>query len=274
MRAAVVGHLEWVEFVRVPALPRVGEIAHAVDWWEEPAGGGPAAAEQLRKLGAQTLFFTALGDDELGHRSVDELSARGLEVHAVFRNEPTRRAVCHVDTHGERTITVMGDRLAASSNDALPWELLADIDAVYFTAGNGGALREARRAKVLTATARVLEVLRAAPVRLDAVVGSAADIGERFAVTDLMVEPRLAVWTDGERGGRFSAGTDEGTYVAVPAARVVDRYGAGDAFAAGLTYGLGTGLTAAEALDLGARCGAATICGRGPYEGQLEQSDV
>jgi ribokinase len=47
-----------------------------------------------------------------------------------------------------------------------------------------------------------------------------------------------------------------------------DTYGAGDSFAAGLTYGLGVG-PAEDALRLGARCGAAAITGRGPYEGQL-----
>ena len=40
MRLAVVGHVEWVEFARVETVPRPGEIAHAHETWEEPAGGG------------------------------------------------------------------------------------------------------------------------------------------------------------------------------------------------------------------------------------------
>ena len=31
MRVAVVGHVEWVEFVRVENVPRAGEIVHALD---------------------------------------------------------------------------------------------------------------------------------------------------------------------------------------------------------------------------------------------------
>lgn len=248
---------------------------HATEWWEEPAGGGPGAAEQLRKLGARTAFFTALGDDELGHRSVEALTGRGLEVHAVFRDHPTRRAICQVDSEGERTITVLGERLAAKADDALPWDLLSETDAVYFTAGDRGVLREARRAKVLVATARALDVLRAAPVELDALVGSAVDPGETFSETDLTIAPRLSVWTDGGRGGHFIEGTEKGAYEAVPPpGPIVDRYGAGDAFAAGLTYGLGAGLSTPEALTLAARCGAATVTGRGPYEGQLERSGL
>src|SRR5918911_3172971 len=61
MRVAVVGHVEWVEFVRVATMPVVGEIVHAEDWWEEPGGGGAGAAVQLRKLAGRGAFYTALG---------------------------------------------------------------------------------------------------------------------------------------------------------------------------------------------------------------------
>ena len=50
---------------------------------------------------------------------------------------------------------------------------------------------------------------------------------------------------------------------------VEDAYGCGDCFAAGLTYALGAGRPMEEAVALGARCGAAVLSGRGPYEGQL-----
>ena len=275
MRAAVVGHVEWVHFLRVPALPGPGDITHASDWWDEPAGGGPAAAVQLSKLGAETAFFTALGDDELGRRAARDLTERGLEVHVAFRSEPTRRAVCHIDAVGERTITVMGERLAPRGSDDLPWDLLDDVDAVYFTAGDARALRHARRARVLTATARALDVLRQEPVELDALVGSLVDPGETFSPDDLSPKPSLSVWTDGERGGRYLTADGAGTYDAVAAqCEVVDRYGAGDSFAAGLTFGLGVRMSAGDALHLGARCGAATVCGRGPYETQLEESPL
>ena len=143
MKAVVIGHLEWVEFVRVARVPGAGEIVHAEEWWAEPAGGGPVAAVQLHRLGADTTFFTALGDDELGHRAVSELTDLGLRTHAVWRAEPTRRAVTHVDSMGERTITVLGNRLAPSASDDLPWDELRAADCVYFTAGDGGALRVA-----------------------------------------------------------------------------------------------------------------------------------
>ena len=50
MRVAVVGHIEWVEFVRVGSVPLSGQIVHALETWEEPAGGGAVAAVQLARL--------------------------------------------------------------------------------------------------------------------------------------------------------------------------------------------------------------------------------
>ena len=64
MRLAVVGHVEWVEFVPVDRVPLAGEIVHSDRPWAEPAGGGAVAAVQLAKLAGSASFFTALGDDE------------------------------------------------------------------------------------------------------------------------------------------------------------------------------------------------------------------
>jgi ribokinase len=54
----------------------------------------------------------------------------------------------------------------------------------------------------------------------------------------------------------------------------VDAYGCGDSFAAGFTYGLGAGMSLEDALQLGARCGAACLAGRGPYTAQLTAADL
>ena len=66
MKVAVVGHVEWVEFARVPRVPEAGEIIHAQEVWAEPAGGGAVAAVQLARLGGACTFYTALGYAKLG----------------------------------------------------------------------------------------------------------------------------------------------------------------------------------------------------------------
>ena len=102
-------------------------------------------------------------------------------MHAVWREEPQRRGFVHVDRAAERTITVIGDRLGPRGEDDLPWELLDEADAVYFTAGDAAAAREARRARTMVATPRGLETLVESGVELDALVASGKDEGERYA---------------------------------------------------------------------------------------------
>lgn len=276
MRVAVVGHVEWIEFARVPRVPEPGAIVHASEAWEDPGGGGAVAAVQLAKLAGGAVFFTALGNDALGHRAFAELTALGLRVEAVWRDEPQRRGFVHVDARGERTITVIGERLGPSGSDALPWADLEGADAVYFTAGDTGALVHARSARRLVATARHLVPIAQAGVQVDVLVASAADAGERYERGQLDPEPRAVVRTAGKQGGTWEdAGGGAGSWEATPLpGPISDAYGCGDSFAAGLTYGLGAALALPAALALGARCGAANFTGRGPYAGQLTAADL
>jgi ribokinase len=271
VKVAVVGHVEFATFARVERVPEPGEIVHASEWWEEPAGGGSVAAVQLAKLAGNCTFFTALADDEAGRRSHGELSAMGLAVEAAPRDGRQRRVFTYLDRDGERTITTLGDRLGPHGEDPLPWGELADTGAVYFTAGDLGALGHARRARVVVATVRELRHLATAGIRLDAVIGSARDAGEPYPAGAIVPPPGLVVRTEGTDGGTWE--TDDGRSGRYAPAelpgRVVDMYGAGDSFAAGLTFALGRGQDPEDALRLAARCGAACATGRGPYESQL-----
>lgn len=273
MRTAVVGHLEWIEFARVGRMPVAGEIVHALEGWDDVGGGGAAAAVQLVKLTGDTLFFTAVGDDHLGGRAIDKLESHGLRVCAASRSEPTRTAFTHIDQQGERTITVLGNRLGPKGADALPWLTLDSVRATYFTAGDAPALAHARRSEILVATSRVLGVLEGSDVRLDALVGSSSDPSEAYRAGTLDPPPRLVVMTSGASGGRFwvEGGTEQAFDAVAPPTPIVDRYGAGDSFAAGLTYALGASAPPADAVAFAARCGAAALTGRGPFEGQLRQ---
>lgn len=270
MRVAVVGHVEWIELALVDHVPKPGEIVHARGTWQEPAGGAVAAV-QLARLAGECLFITALGDDELGRRSKRRLERLGVRVEAAWRPEPQRRAFVHVDTRGERTITVIGERMGPVETDDLPWAELEGADGVYFTAGDPGAVRRARAARTLVATARARAALSKAGVELDMLVASAKDTGERYRPGDIEPSPRLVARTDAAAGGSLE--TPDGEVLRWEAAPLpgpaVDTYGAGDCFAAGLTYGLADRRSPADALALGARCGAACVTGRGPYEVQL-----
>src|SRR3954468_2223572 len=275
MRTAVVGHVEWVECVLVDRVPRAGEIAHVSESFFVPAGGGSVAAVQLARLAGECTFYTAVGDDELGRRAIDELSKMGVRVEAAIRRDKsTRRGFAFLDDGGERTITVIGERLGPSGDDDLPWGELAEVGGVYFVAGDAAALRAARAARAVVSTARICDMLAHARVQLDAVVASSADVAERYRPFD--PPPRFVAITAGARGGEWTGGEGRtGTWKAAPLpGPAVDASGAGDSFAAGLAYALGAGRDIDAALELAARCGATCMTGRGPYGRQLSAFEL
>ena len=262
MRVGVVGHVEWIEFVSVERIPEPGDIVLADEWWGEAAGGGGGAAVELARLAGSSTLFTALGDEELGRRSAGGLESLGVSVEAAWRlNEPQRRGFCYLDADGERTITILGDKLRPQRAEPLPWETLGSFDGVYFTGGDAEALRAARAARVLVATARELPTLREAGVELDALVASASDPAERYEDGDLDPPPRLVAFTEGKHGGRLVPG---GRWEAAPLpGPKADVYGAGDCFAAGLTFALAQGLEPPEAAAFAARRSAEAMTRRG-----------
>jgi ribokinase len=90
MRVAIVGHVEWAEFVRVARLPSPGEIVHAREAWEGAGGGGAVAAVQLVRLAGEGVFLSALGDDPLAARGRRSGSGRVACRAAAARLRPCR----------------------------------------------------------------------------------------------------------------------------------------------------------------------------------------
>ncbi len=262
MKLAVVGHVEWIEFVRVEAVPRPGEIVTAQETWEEPAGGGGVAAVELARLAGESSLYCILGGDELGDRSRTTLEQASVRIRAPEPEGLQRRGFCYVDETGERTITVIGEKPRPRGGEGeLPWEELSGFDGVYFTAGDAEAVRQARRARVLVATARELPTLHAAGVEIDALVASGDDPAERYVAGDLDPPPKVVVSTAGALGGWAQPG---GPYKAALApGPYEDVYGAGDCFAAGLTYALAQGMDVADALGFASERGALALTRRG-----------
>jgi ribokinase len=239
-------------------MPAAGDIVHAERVWQEPAGGGAVVARQLALLAGSCTFHTALGDDELGHASAERLSALGIELRVQWRaDSPTRRAWTHVDAAGERTITVLGDKLLADG----PLDVAA-ADLVFFVSGSVAALRAARAASFVAATVRELGTLQEGGLPIDLLVASMNDAGELY---DGSLDTRHLALTDGARGGTL----DGAPYNAVDAGGISDTYGAGDSFAAALAFALARGDAPERAAVLAAEAGAAVIRGAGPYERQL-----
>jgi ribokinase len=257
-RVAVVGHVEWVDFIGVARMPHKGEVVHARGGVARAAGGGGVVASVLAELGAEVDFFCALGRDPHGEAAHAQLIEQGIELHVAWRDEPTRRALTLLESAGERTIVTIGARLEPHGCDELEWARLRQADGAYFTAGDRGALGFAREAGVLVASPRGRRALEHGP-SIDALVFSMNDRSESEWAERLRPRTRLLVVTEGAQGGRWE-GESSGRWAAVPPpGEVRDSYGCGDSFAAGFTLGLAAGGSVADAAALGARCGARAL---------------
>jgi ribokinase len=268
-RVAVVGHVEHVTIARVPALPARGDIVHIDHPLTFPGGGGGVAFAQLARSTADAFLFTAFGSGDAGSEAAREI-ARSGRIHAAARDVKHPRSVVLVTPDGERTIIVIGAPLHPRADDALPWVVLASCDAVYFTGEDPATLHAARAARVLVVTARRREALVRSGVRADVVVGSARDPREASSLADYPVPPGALVLTEGALGGRIETAAGTARFAASPAPPVIGAaYGAGDTFAAALTWYVAAGLPVPEACARAGVHGAAVLAGLDPRDGQL-----
>ncbi len=272
-RIAVIGHVEHVILGRSDGLLAPGDIVHLRDARFLPGGGGGVAFAQLCRSDAEIHLFTALGSDEAGRAVEARLRAAPAHVHlhAAARAVDHPRVVVVVDADGRRTVIVAADPLQPAATDPLPWSILGDCDAVYFTGADPGSLRLARAARRLVVTARRREALRAAAVASDVVIGSLADPRENALLDAYAPAPGALVLTDGPRPVHVVRREGVTLVDAPPSpARVAGDYGAGDSFAGAFTYFLAHGLPVEEACRRAGPYGAAVLRGIDPLETQID----
>ena len=262
---AVIGHVEWMNFLKVDQLPKPGVISHSKNSIDYPAGGGAVIAKTLLELtNNEVHFFTSLGDDYYGKKCFKILSDMGLKLHVAWRKQPTRRGFSLTDCNGERSITVIGERLAPNYKDKLEWNIFEKMDGIFITAADSEIFKKARIAKKLCTTPRVgLSTINNSNVFLDGLIGSNLDPGEVFSISELSLKPIYTIKTEGEDGGIVFPG---GRYKALKNKRnKVDSYGCGDSFAAGILYGLSSEWDIDKSLNLAKVLGRDSSEYFGPY---------
>ncbi|MCB9570830.1 MAG: sugar kinase [Kofleriaceae bacterium] len=268
LRIAVIGHVEHVTLGRVPAIPQAGDITHLEAPVTIAGGGGGVAFWQLVASDAEVHLFTALGDDDAAAFVADQLAGAAATVHAARRRAAHTRDLVMIDPSGERTIAVVGQPLHPRADDPLPWDLLGELDAVYFTADDAAILARARAARLLIATARRQPAIAAAGVRLDAVVGSRSDPREVSTLADYAPPPAALIMTDGPRGGVVHTAGAAVAFAAPPTIVRGGAYGAGDSFAGAFVYHLAAGATPVAAATRAAAHGAAVLASIDPLAAQ------
>tara|TARA_B100000965_G_scaffold400996_1_gene423919 strand:- start:36 stop:878 length:843 start_codon:yes stop_codon:yes gene_type:complete len=266
LKLAVIGHIEWVTFLKVDQLPLAGEISHGNDCFEEAAGGAAVAAVQMARLINEPVdLITSLGKDIYGEKCYERLTKLGLNLKIAWREKPTRKGISLITKDGERAITVIGERLQPTSSDDLPWGDMKNYDGVFITATDKEGIRLASKARFVAATPRTGKItLRDSKVKINALIGSGIDPGEKINFDELSPKPDIYIATRGKSGGIVYP--QKYNYKSIkPSSQEIDSYGCGDCFAGAVTTALSAKLNLDQAITMGAYCGAECSTHYGPY---------
>ena len=266
LKLAVIGHVEWVTFLKVDQLPLAGEISHAKDCFEEAAGGAAVAAVQMARLINEPVdLITSLGKDTYGEKCYERLTKLGLNLKVAWREKPTRKGISLISKDGDRAITVIGERLQPIASDHLPWSEMKNYDGIFITATDKEGIRLASKAKFIAATPRTGETtLKDSKIKINALIGSGLDPGEKINFEELVPRPDIYIATEGKEGGKVYPKKYKYNSIK-PSSKEIDSYGCGDCFAGAVTTALSAKLNLDQAINIGAYCGAECSTHYGPY---------
>ncbi len=254
--------------VRVPRLPAPGQTVLGSTFTTSPGGKGANQAVAARRAGADVVFVTAVGDDELGRQSLELYRREGIdESHVrVVEGVASGVALIFVDDRGENLIGVApgaNHRLTPDDIDRLPDSLFREDDVLLasleiplatasralkrgWDAGMFTILNPAPAPALAEAEVRALfsGVMAITPNRVEALAlaGMTTESGSEpdWATCGLrlyQMGPGLVVITLGSSGCRIIMAKP---WSIIPAPRVeaVDTVGAGDAFNGALAAAL------------------------------------
>ena len=107
-RALVVGSLNMDVILRTDELPQKGETKIAKEWKIVGGGKGANQAIAMGRLGANVSMVGKVGDDEFGHKLIEELRNSNVDTIGMLvdDSEKTGTAYITIDDTGENTIVV------------------------------------------------------------------------------------------------------------------------------------------------------------------------
>ena len=278
-RVVVVGSYAVGLVMRTTRIPARGETVVGHDYQSMDGGKGSNQAIACARLGADTVFLAALGDDANGEAAIALLQGEGVDTSFVRRIDeaPTGVGFIMVDSAGDNAIAVdLGaNRLLSPEDIDRAEEAIADADVVLAqleippeTALH--AMRVARRHGVRTilnpAPAQPLDPLGLAYVDIltpnlteaRVLAGAGATEPVELAAALRRTGVGTVVLTVGEQGAWIVDA--EGARLS-PACTVaaVDSTGAGDAFNAALAVALAEGQDLEEAMHFSCASGAYSV---------------
>jgi sugar/nucleoside kinase (ribokinase family) len=238
-------------------------------------GGGQAAnfCAWTAALGEPTRLVTRVGEDDRGHRLVADLESQGVEVRAVWAQEPTGAIAVIVGSDGRRTMATQRGASIGLSPDDLDESWFRDASLLHVPAYSlfveplasaaRAAIRLVRESGGMLAVdlssaaglraygpARMAYVL----ARLKPEVLFATEIEADTLAVPLESLAQVPVLKLGPGGCRVFGRT-----IAAPAVEAVDPTGAGDAFAAAFCAAWLRGATPIDAAERGVQAASRSV---------------
>lgn len=228
-----------------------------------PGGVARNIAENLARIGAEARLVTAFGDDEIATWLKQECSDDGIDIsYSVdVSGTPGCRYLAVLDAAGDLAAAVNDMRaLDALTPEMLAEDAFADVDAVVLDT-NLQSSTIARVAELAGAAPLVLDPVSTAkapksmPIigRLAAFKGNLREAeelsgaaGAEGAAARLLQAGVKHVFVTMGVGGVWCASATESFALRAPSAPVANATGAGDAFTAGVAWGLAAGMALRE----------------------------
>ena len=187
-RVVVVGSSNTDMTVRVPRLPTAGQTMLGSAFTTSPGGKGANQAVAARRAGAEVVFITAVGDDDLGRQALEGYRREGIDVShvRVVEGVASGVALIFVDDRGENLIGVApgaNQRLTPEDIDRLPEALFRKDDVILVSLEI--PLETAKRALKRGWDAEMFTILNPAP----APSLSEAEVRELFASGAMVITP-------------------------------------------------------------------------------------
>jgi ribokinase len=251
--------------VTVERLPLPGETVTGGRFARHHGGKGGNQAVAAARLGAETMFVGAVGDDAFGAEARLALKAEGVDLQglATLAGEATGVALILVESGGENLIAVAG-----GANDSITPELvgqalaalhLRDHDVVLVgheipTASARAALRLARKAGATTilnpapahgldpGTLALADILTPNRGELAVLAGDDGPATGPIALSLLEGGSGRAIVVSLGGDGALLVDSNGATPIPAPPVKVVDTVGAGDTLNGALAAGLAAGL--------------------------------
>jgi ribokinase len=296
-RVVVVGSVNIDLVVTVAELPGPGETVIGGRFSRHHGGKGGNQAVAAARLGVETAFVGAVGDDAFGREARAALEAEEIDLRGLMTldDEATGVALILVGEAGENSIAVASGANAAltiahvrSALDALS---LRPDDVVLVgheirTPVTREALRLGRRAGATTvlnpapAGGLVPRILATADVltpnrgELAVLAGNAGPSAGPAAATLLAGEPNRAILVSLGADGALLVQATGTTPLTAPAVEAVDTVGAGDTLNGALAAGLARGLPLPDAARRAVAAASLAVTRAGAREGMPTASEL